>query len=49
MAEVTRRLRKAGVRDVTSRVWPQARHEIFNELNRDEVEEDLLAWLDQRF
>jgi alpha-beta hydrolase superfamily lysophospholipase len=41
------RLRAAGLAEVTLTVWPQARHEIFNETNRDEVEADLLAWLDR--
>ncbi len=40
------RLTDAGVRDVTLKVYPGARHEVFNETNRDEVEADLLAWLD---
>ena len=39
-------LRRAGLRDVTTRFYPDARHETLNELNRDEVERDLLAWLD---
>jgi len=38
----------AGLTDVTLRVYPQARHEIFNETNRDEVVDDLLTWLDDR-
>ena len=38
----------AGLTDVTLRIYPQARHEVFNETNRDEVIDDLLAWLDQR-
>jgi alpha-beta hydrolase superfamily lysophospholipase len=33
---------------VEQRVYPDARHEVFNETNRDEVVEDLLGWLDQR-
>jgi alpha-beta hydrolase superfamily lysophospholipase len=41
------RLRSAGLTDVTLTVWPEARHEIFNETNRNEVEADLLAWLDR--
>jgi alpha-beta hydrolase superfamily lysophospholipase len=41
------RLRGAGLTDVTLAVWPGARHEIFNETNRAEVEADLLAWLDR--
>ncbi len=41
------RLTAAGLTDVTLRVWPDARHEIFNETNRDEVVADLVAWLDR--
>jgi alpha-beta hydrolase superfamily lysophospholipase len=31
---------------VTARVYPDARHELLNETNRDEVAADLVAWLD---
>jgi alpha-beta hydrolase superfamily lysophospholipase len=41
------RYRAAGLTDVTLRVWPNARHEVFNESNRAEVVEDLLGWLDR--
>jgi alpha-beta hydrolase superfamily lysophospholipase len=33
---------------VEQHVYPEARHEVFNETNRDEVFADLLAWLDAR-
>jgi alpha-beta hydrolase superfamily lysophospholipase len=33
---------------VEQHVYPDARHEVFNETNRDEVTADLLTWLDQR-
>lgn len=33
---------------VEQHIYPEARHEVFNETNRDEVTRDLLAWLDQR-
>jgi alpha-beta hydrolase superfamily lysophospholipase len=33
---------------VDLRVYPDARHEVFNETNRDEVTGDLLAWLGAR-
>jgi alpha-beta hydrolase superfamily lysophospholipase len=33
---------------VEQHVYPQARHEVFNETNRDEVVGDLLAWLDRQ-
>lgn len=36
----------AGLRNVSSRVYADARHEMHNEVNRDEVIDDLLAWLD---
>lgn len=35
--------------DVQATVYPEARHEVFNELNRDEVVGDLIGWLDARF
>ncbi len=35
-----------GVVDVTCTLYPGARHEIFNETNRDEVTADVIAWLD---
>lgn len=40
--------RRRGSSDVTVRIYEGARHEIFNELNRDEVVADLLAWLADR-
>lgn len=41
------RYRQAGLTDITYRVYPEARHELFNETNRAEVEGDLLAWLER--
>lgn len=38
--------RAAGLERVTHRFYPEARHELFNEVNRDEVTRDLVAWLD---
>jgi alpha-beta hydrolase superfamily lysophospholipase len=40
--------RRSGIRDVTVHVYPGARHEIYNETNRDEVIADLVAWLESR-
>lgn len=39
---------RSGLDDVTTLVYPDARHEIFNELQQDEVRADVLAWLDAR-
>jgi alpha-beta hydrolase superfamily lysophospholipase len=41
------RYEAAGLTDVTLVTYPEARHEIFNETNRDEVFADLLSWLDR--
>ncbi len=38
-----------GFEDLTSKLYPGARHELFNEVNRDEVTADLVAWLDRVF
>ena len=35
-----------GLTKVSYKFYPQARHELLNETNRDEVQKDLLAWLD---
>lgn len=39
------RYRDAGLVDVTVTVYPGARHEIFNESNRDSVTADVVSWL----
>jgi alpha-beta hydrolase superfamily lysophospholipase len=44
---VANRYRDAGVRDVTVAVYPDARHEVFNETNRDEITSALIAWVDR--
>jgi len=41
-------IRAAGVKDVKVTLYPQGRHEMFNELNREEVWSDLAAWLDSK-
>ncbi|MCD8376598.1 MAG: alpha/beta hydrolase [Oscillospiraceae bacterium] len=40
--------RQAGAEDVTVRLYPGGRHEMLNETNREEVQSDLLSWLEQR-
>jgi alpha-beta hydrolase superfamily lysophospholipase len=35
-----------GLTRVSYKFYPQARHELLNETNRDEVQNDLVAWLD---
>ena len=41
---VADRYRAAGIEDVELKLYPGARHEVFNETNREEVEVDFLAW-----
>ena len=37
--------RHQGIKDLETVLYPDARHEPLNETNRDEVQENLLAWL----
>ena len=42
---LVQRYRDAGLTDITTDYYPEARHEVFNETNRDEITAHLLAWL----
>lgn len=39
---------KAGVEDVSLKIYQEDRHEVLNELDRDQVYTDVLAWLDSK-
>jgi alpha-beta hydrolase superfamily lysophospholipase len=39
------RYRKAGVHNITHKFYVGGRHEMLNEINRDEVQADLLGWI----
>ena len=43
--KVYKRFSDAGCQDITLGFYKDARHELFNEINREEVREDLLSWL----
>ncbi len=43
--QVAEQFKKAGMQDITVKLYPDARHELFNEINREEVTADLTAWL----
>jgi alpha-beta hydrolase superfamily lysophospholipase len=45
--ELVHRYEAAGLQDVTLVSYPEARHEVFNETNRDEVVAGVVAWLDR--
>ena len=38
----------AGMKDVTLKLYPDCRHELLNELNKDEVMADILGWLNEK-
>jgi alpha-beta hydrolase superfamily lysophospholipase len=40
--------KNAGIDDIELYVYHECRHEIYNELNKDEVIEDLVTWVNQR-
>ena len=42
------RLEKAGQHSVSVKLFPQGRHEILNEINRDEVIEYIVRWMDKQ-
>jgi len=44
--EVYENYKKCDVKDVTLRLYENGRHEMFHEVNRDEVFQDLISWLD---
>jgi len=41
-----KRYEKYGIKNITKKIYKDARHEVFNEINRDEVFQDLIEWLD---
>ncbi|MGH8352346.1 MAG: lysophospholipase [Pseudomonas sp.] len=47
LEDLANALRQAGVKDVQLKTYPDARHELLNESNRDEVTRYLIDWLDE--
>ena len=39
---------RAGLHDVTIRLYPNGRHEMLNENNHQEVYQDILNWLNEK-
>ena len=48
VSELAERYRSLGLDDVTVVFYPGARHETLNETNRDDVQRDVVRWLDAR-
>jgi alpha-beta hydrolase superfamily lysophospholipase len=41
--------RRAGLLDVSLRLYEDGRHEMLNELNRQEVYQDVASWIEARY
>ena len=39
---------KAGMTDVSCRIYPLCRHEILNEINKEEIFEDIVQWMENK-
>ena len=46
--KVAQNYKKAGLYDVTLKLYKGGRHEMLNEINKKEVQKDILQWLSQR-
>lgn len=46
--KVASNYKKAGIKDLTLKLYKGGRHEMLNEVNRKEVQKDLLNWLNNR-
>ncbi|WP_445747890.1 alpha/beta fold hydrolase [Polaribacter sp.] len=46
--KVAENYKKAGIKDLTLKLYKNGRHEMLNEINKIEVEKDLLNWLNQK-
>jgi alpha-beta hydrolase superfamily lysophospholipase len=44
--KVVENYNKSGYKNISVKLYPEARHELFNELNRDSVTEELTMWID---
>jgi len=45
-AALVERYKNAGIKEVAFKAYPECRHELFNELNKEEVIRDVISWLD---
>ena len=40
--------RSAGLKDVSIRLYPGGRHEMLNEINKEDVKQDILNWINEK-
>jgi alpha-beta hydrolase superfamily lysophospholipase len=48
VCDVFNMYKNAGITDIEMKLYPDARHETLNEINREEVYNDVLSWLEKR-
>jgi alpha-beta hydrolase superfamily lysophospholipase len=46
--KICRAYQNLGIRNISLKLYPDDRHEVLNELNRDEVYQDVLNWIEKR-
>ena len=46
--QVAKNYKKAGLKDITLKLYKNGRHEMLNEVNREEVEKDVINWLNSK-
>ncbi len=47
--EVYDKFKQRGIKDLKMKLYPECRHEILNELNKEEIYSDILLWVNKRF
>jgi alpha-beta hydrolase superfamily lysophospholipase len=46
--KVAHNYKKAGIKDLTLKLYEGGRHEMLNEINKEEVQQDVINWLEER-
>jgi alpha-beta hydrolase superfamily lysophospholipase len=46
--KVAENYKKAGIKDLTLKLYKGGRHEMLNEVNKEEVQQDVINWLEER-
>ena len=46
--EVLKRFKEVGIKDIELKMYPDGRHEMLNETNKEEVYNDLLTWMNKK-
>lgn len=48
IAKYIDRLKKSGFSNITSKIYPECRHELLNEINNKDVYSDIIQWIEKR-